>query len=145
MKMSLGLKATAECPDVQAEIFVNEQLVSHTNASITEFITEITLPENPMNHTVEIRMSGKSRQHTQIDNQGNIVSDVAIIVETLEIEDIDMKPIFCQGLVCYNHRSNDLRKPLMQDEFYGYIGYNGSVEIKFATPIYLWLMQYFDH
>jgi len=145
MKITLGLTATASCTDVVAEILLNNQLISQCTADTKEFITEINLPEVPHDHVVEIQMSGKNFQHTRIDPQGNIIHDVAFEVTTLEIEDIDMKPIFCQGRVCYTHTSNNSAKTEIQDEFYGYIGFNGCVKIEFFTPIYLWLLQHFDY
>lgn len=145
MKMVLGLKSAVECKEVTAEIFVNQQLVAHTSACTKEFITEINLPETPADHVIEISMSGKDNRHTHINDQGDIVYDVAFIVETLNIEDIDMKPIFCQGHVCYNHRANNPANAEIQDEFYGYIGHNGCVKIEFSTPIYLWFLKHFDY
>jgi hypothetical protein len=145
MKMLLGLTATNHCSDVVAKIFLNNQLIAQTTADTTEFITEINLPETPNDHVVKIQMLGKTSQHTCIDDQGNIVYDVAFEVTTFEIEDIDMKPIFCQGQTCYYHTSNNPTNPEIQDEFYGYIGFNGCVKIEFFTPIYLWLLQHFDY
>jgi hypothetical protein len=145
MKMLLGLTATVKNTDVTAEIFLNNQLIAQNTADTKEFITEINLLETAHDHVVEIQMSGKNNQHTQIDAQGNIAYDVAFEVTTLDIEDIDMRPIFCQGRVCYSHNSNNPRNPEIQDEFYGYIGFNGRVRIEFSTPIYLWLLQHFDY
>ena len=145
MKIILGLTATVDCSDVIAKILLNDQLISQTTADTKEFITEINLPEIPRDHTVEIQMLGKNSQHTQLDSQGNIVYDVAFEVTTLDIEDIDMKPIFCHGRICYYHTSNNPVNPEIQDEFYGYIGFNGRVKLEFSTPIYLWLLQHFDY
>lgn len=145
MKMVVGLTATVACSEVLAEIFLNNQLVSQTTADTKEFITNIDISETPMNHVVEICMSGKDRRHTQVDTQGNILHDVAFVVTTLTIEDIDMKPIFCQGQVCYTHRANNPKNVEIQDEFYEYIGYNGRVKFEFFTPIYLWMLQHFDY
>jgi hypothetical protein len=145
MKMILGLTATVKNPDVTAEIFLNNRTIAKSSADTSEFITEINLSETAQDHLVEIQMSGKTNQHTQVDAQGNIVYDIAFEVTTLDIEDIDMRPIFCQGRVCYIHKSNNPRNSEIQDEFYGYIGFNGCVKIEFFTPIYLWLLQHFDY
>jgi hypothetical protein len=145
MKMILGLTATVKNTDVTAEILLNNTTIAKNSADTEEFITEINLPETAQDHVVEIQMLGKNNRHTQIDDQGNIVYDVAFEVTTLEIEDIDVRPIFCQGRVCYTHNSNNPRNSEIQDEFYGYIGFNGRVRIEFSTPIYLWLLQHFDY
>lgn len=143
MKLLLGLRGTAECKDVCIEIFVNQKSIAQCTAQLDEFITEIVLPEDPAKHVVEICMSGKTKKHTEVDLQGNILSDVAFIVETLKIQDIDMKPIFCQGRPCYFHCGNNPNGVEIQDEMYDYIGWNGKVQIEFFTPIYLWMSKYF--
>ena len=143
MKMLLGLRGTQICNDVVLEIFANQKLVAHTTVTLEEFVTEINLPEDPANHVVEICMSGKTKKHTQIDADGNIISDVAFVLETLQIQDIDMKPIFCQGRPCYFHTNNNPAGAEIQDEMYDYIGWNGKVRFEFFTPIYLWMSEYF--
>jgi hypothetical protein len=143
MKLLLGLRGTAECNDVCVEVFVNQKLIAQRTSQLDEFITELVLPENPAAHVVEICISGKTEKHTEVDAQGNIVSDVAFIIETLQIEDIDMKPVFCQGRQCYYHSSNIPNGPIIQDELYDYIGFNGKVQLEFFTPIYLWMSEYF--
>lgn len=143
MKMILGLKGTQYCNDVRLEVFVNQKLISQTTSTTEEFITEINLPETPATHVVEICMSGKNETHTVVDDHGNILSDIAFVVETLKIQDIDMKPVFCQGRKCYFHTGNNPTGDLIQDEMYDYIGWNGKVQLEFFTPIYLWMSDYF--
>lgn len=143
MKMILGLKGTQNCNDVKLDVFVNQNLVSQIYATTDEFVTEIILPETPAKHMVEIVMFGKNKTHTTIDHSGNIISDVAFIIETLKIQDIDMKPIFCQGRACYIHSSNNPHGKEIVDELYDYIGFNGKIQIEFFTPIYLWMSEYF--
>jgi len=143
MKMNLILRGTQDCADVKLEIFVNNKLVVSTSACTDEIATEINLPDTPAIHLVEICMSGKTFEHTQVDDDGNIVSDVAFIIETLKIQDIDMKPVFCQGRQCYLHTGNNPNGALLQDEMYDYIGWNGKVQLEFFTPIYLWMSEYF--
>jgi len=43
-------------------------------------------------------------------------------------------------LATYTHDFNGT-KELTQEKFYGVMGCNGTVSLKFATPIYLWLLE----
>jgi hypothetical protein len=88
-------------------------------------------------------MSGKTHQHTVVEADGSVSSDSSILISRLEFEDIDMMLVFCQGLTCYQHNHNDPNRPVELDEFYGYIGCNGVVDIEFDTPIYLWFNKHF--
>jgi hypothetical protein len=41
----------------------------------------------------------------------------------------------------YTHNFNSTG-PSTQDKFYGELGCNGTVTVKFNTPIYLWLLEH---
>lgn len=143
MELILGLSATQACQDVIVEVLVDGNNVFESWAKQEQSQIKIQLPDSTRDHCVEIVMSGKKHIHTQFDSNGEVVSDVAFIVDTMKIQDIDVKHIFCQGRACYHHNFNDDTRSVEVDEFYGYIGCNGTVKIEFFTPIYLWLADYF--
>jgi hypothetical protein len=41
----------------------------------------------------------------------------------------------------YTHDFNGTQQEI-QDEFYSEMGCNGTVSLKFSTPIYLWLLEH---
>lgn len=90
-------------------------------------------------HTLSITLQGKDQSHTILDQTGAIVSDCALIVDFVCINDINVSELFLQGQQCYIHDHNG-RSTTCQDEFYGYMGYNGTVLIEFSTPIHLWFL-----
>ena len=88
---------------------------------------------------LRIVISGKTPEHTQIDEQGNIVKDVIISVTNITIDEIDIFQLFTEKCV-YTHDFNGTQ-PETQDTFYGVAGCNGTISLKFSTPIYLWLLE----
>jgi hypothetical protein len=140
MKLSLTISATTDCNDIALQVFINDTEIFQSTAKCQQQIIEHIISEDPSDHVLKIKMTGKNRKHTQINSQGEIVSDVAFIVDRLEFEDIDMTPIFYYNNPCYTHNLNGSGVDRV-DEFSGFMGCNGTIEFKFYTPIYLWMYQ----
>jgi hypothetical protein len=89
----------------------------------------------------ELRFVLKNKQpdHTRVDAQGNILSDAV-----LSITDMSFDGVNCDYLIStlakYHHDFNGSQDPLV-DKFYGAMGCNGTVSLKFSTPIYIWLLE----
>lgn len=143
MKIELDFSASKSCDDIVLEIYCNDKKISESVALPTKQTVCINLSEDPADHCLRMIMRGKTNQHTVLDSNNEIVDDVWFSVDRLEFEDLDMREIFCQGCKCYTHSFNQ-NQPSFVDEFYGYIGCNGTIEIKFSTPIFLWLNDYLD-
>ena len=90
-------------------------------------------------HTLRITLKNKLPKHTQIDDQDNIVSDALLSVTEISFDEIDCTQIV-QDLAVYRHNLNGTG-PEIADQFFGDLGCNGTVELKFTTPIYLWLLE----
>ena len=90
-------------------------------------------------HFLEIEMSGKTPAHTIIDDQGNIINDHFIIIDDILFDGIPTGNIFTD-LAEYHHDFNKTRSPTVE-KFYGTIGCNGIIKLKFSTPIYLWMLE----
>lgn len=100
---------------------------------------EIAVPEQPGNHCIELVMAGKSQQHTKLDSNGHIVDDWLISVQKIDMDDIDITNLFYQNSI-YKHNFNG-GGAAVDDAFFGTMGYNGTVELKFHTPSYVWLLE----
>jgi hypothetical protein len=91
------------------------------------------------NHQLRFVLKNKLPEHTSVDSQNNILSDATIKINGIRFDDID-----CDYLVStlaeYKHDFNGTSEPTTQS-FYGELGCNGTVTLKFTTPIYLWLLE----
>jgi hypothetical protein len=90
-------------------------------------------------HELTFEMFGKLPEHTKITETGEIVSDVLLEISNLTLDGIDLDQIF-QPLAVYHHDFNGSQAPA-DHKFHSHMGCNGTVTVKFATPIYLWLLE----
>jgi len=100
---------------------------------------EIEIPEDSAQHQMRLRMSGKTRRHTRLDADGNIVQDACLKISKMSFDDILITDLLPQTAV-YHHDFNGTGDPT-QNQFYDIMGCNGWVDINFSTPIYLWLLE----
>ena len=144
MIISLSINANNEASDINIKVLIDNQQIFESVA--TTQIQSITyeIDDHPRLHNLQIVMSGKSRRHTKVNKQGEIESDVFVELTSLEFDGISVSEIFCLGKECYTHSFNNPTAEPFLDEFYGIIGCNGTVDLQFETPIYLWLSQYFN-
>jgi hypothetical protein len=99
----------------------------------------IALEDDAADHELKITLSGKTADHTKLDDHNNIVKDAVIEIANIKLDDIDIQQLFVDKSV-YHHNTNNTTD-WTQDRFYGIMGCNGTVSMKFSTPSYLWLLE----
>jgi hypothetical protein len=100
---------------------------------------EYQMSDDDGDHELRFVLKNKQSDHTQVDAEGNIVSDATVMVSDIQFDDIDYRYLTVK-LARYYHDFNGTGKPTI-DRFYGEMGCNGTVSLKFTTPIYLWLLE----
>jgi len=96
--------------------------------------------EDNTEHELRLVLKNKTSAHTQVDAQGNIISDARLIITDLAFDEIRLGHMLVEQAV-YTHNFNG-NGATTQDKFYGEMGCNGTVSLKFATPMYLWLLEH---
>lgn len=91
-------------------------------------------------HTLQFVMTGKTAEHTKVDDNSNITSDTLLKITNILIDDIILDQVF-HSLVEYTHDFNGTQN-LTKDKFYGVMGCNGTLTFEFTTPFYLWLLEH---
>lgn len=86
-----------------------------------------------------LEMSGKTNEHTRLDQEGNIVSDALLEFKNFELMGVDINDVMCKNAV-YHHNHNGNTDTVKQRFLYA-MGCNGTVEFEFTTPIYMWLLE----
>jgi len=90
-------------------------------------------------HQLRFVMKNKTHDHTKIDEAGNILTDCRVCISKLSFDEIDLQQIFIEQAV-YEHNFNGT-SDMIQDQFFGEMGCNGTVTLAFNTPVYLWLLE----
>jgi len=122
------------------DVLLNDNIV-FTTEHVTE-LTTITIDVNDdvdAEHELKFVLKNKTQDHTKVDEQGNILSDAMLSISNIAFDEIKLGHMFIEQTV-YHHDMNG-SQDLFEDEFYGSMGCNGYVSLKFATPIYLWLLE----
>lgn len=84
-------------------------------------------------------MEGKNSNHTTVDPDGAVIEDVLIEVNNISFDGIDVQGLLWTKSV-YHHDFNGTGEPTSEN-FFGTMGCNGQVELRFTTPIYVWLLE----
>lgn len=119
---------------------VLDQVTIFENAHVTETVQlHHEMSDADGEHELTFELFGKTSEHTKITETGEIVSDALIAVNNISLDSIDLDQIV-QSVAVYHHDFNGSQAPI-NDQFYGHMGCNGTVSLKFTTPIYLWLLE----
>lgn len=138
-KISLDVVNSSEFHNLGIELSINDRVFFDNTISTGRhrIIHEIS---NQEKHCVfKITLKNKTAEHTKIDANGEIVSDALIEIENLEFDSINIDQLLHTHSE-YIHDANGTAKMAVH-KFYGKLGCNGTVALKFTTPIYQWLLD----
>jgi len=122
------------------EIWLNNTIVHDFNPGATVETYQITLTDDESEHELKFVLKNKTESHTQIDEDGNIISDATVTIDNLTFNGISIGYVFNE-LATYTHNINGNGAESV-DKFFNTIGCNGTVSLKFTSPIYLWLLEH---
>ena len=139
VKFSCLVESTDSTIPLNFEVLLDGQAVFRLCPVNQTTQVEINIPDDDSNHKLSFCMSGKTRRHTKLDANGDIVQDACLKISNISFDDIAITDLIPQ-IAAYHHDFNGTGEPT-QDQFYDIMGCNGSVDIEFSTPIYLWLLE----
>jgi hypothetical protein len=140
IKISCVVDTTDSACPLGMEIWLDDQQIFNQNHVTGRMIFEHDLSDSDGEHVLKFVMKNKTHKHTTIDKDGNIISDARLVVQDLTFDDILLGHIVSEVAV-YTHSQNTDFHTTVQEKFYGEMGCNGTVTLKFTTPIYLWLLE----
>jgi len=121
------------------EAWLDHQKVLDINHVQQSIDVSIPVAEDEAQHVLELVLKGKQSAHTVINDAGEIVSDAVLEISNLAFDDIPLGQIVNEK-TSYTHNFNGTGTT-SQHDFFGVMGCNGTVELKFTTPVYLWLLE----
>lgn len=88
---------------------------------------------------ISLEIQNKNEANTQVDINGDVVKDTLIHIESLKLNDIEMMPLIQHRddfqYFYINNQKDQVLKKLVE------IGYNGTWDFHFKTPIYDWMLE----
>ena len=138
--ISCTLDTTNPLATLGFELWVDNQKSFDTDHVQSQQKIVVEIADDDGEHELRFVLKNKTFDHTQIDEAGNIVSDARLIVTDLAFDQIQLGHMLTEQAV-YIHDFNNTKEST-QDKFYSEMGCNGTVILKFSTPIYLWLLEH---
>ena len=137
-KISCTIGTNDPAAELGLEIWLDDQQLFDTN-HVGDQPLEWQVTEDEADHELRFVMKNKTINHTQIDEHGTILQDSRITIQNLSFDEIALGQLFIDHAE-YTHDFNGT-KDIVTEKFYGEMGCNGTVSLKFTTPIYLWLLE----
>mgnify|MGYP006302405237 CR=1 FL=1 len=139
--ISIGCNINTTSPAAELVLTVMLDNVPVFEQAIKESVEfKHELSDDDAEHELKFVMSNKRSEHTKIDSDGNILEDACLIVQDLDFDGIKLGQIVPNQAV-YTHDFNGSQEPT-SEKFYSHMGCNGTVSLKFTTPVYLWLLEH---
>ena len=139
INLSVDINPTNAAIPLGLEVWLDDHLI-YSNESVNQLIKiSHTVPDDDGQHELKFVLKNKLPEHTKIDSNNNIVSDALLEIKNIQFDGIQLGHMFLE-LATYSHNYNNTG-PEVQQQFCGSMGCNGTVSLKFTTPIYLWLLE----
>jgi hypothetical protein len=100
----------------------------------------VEVSDDVAEHELRFVLKNKTFEHTKIDDNNNIISDARLTVTDLSFDEIKLGHVLTE-LTVYTHDFNG-SGTTTHEKFYGEMGCNGTVSLKFSAPIYHWLLEH---
>jgi hypothetical protein len=140
-KFSFELTPTNPAVELGFEAWINDQCVFDSDCVSNTVTVTGNLPSDNVEaeHVLKLVLKNKKSSHTQVSDTGEILQDSCLTVSNLSFDGIELGQIF-NNLSVYQHDFNG-SQALTTDKFFGTMGCNGTVELKFSTPLYIWILE----
>lgn len=135
----LSLEVSTPGGNIGLQIRLNNQIIFDSCDALNKQVIEYKFEDLESAHVLEIEMMGKLPTDTEIDQQGNILSDKSITIENLAFDEIMLGQLITE-LAVYTHNFNGSQDTI-DDQFYGSMGCNGIVKLEFTSPVYIWMLE----
>jgi len=141
-KFSFNLTPTNPDAELGFEVWINDQCVFDIDHVTRSQNIQGMLPTDSVesDHVMKLVLKNKQPNHTQISSSGEIVKDSCLEISNLTFDTIELNFDILQTAV-YHHNFNGASAD-NEHKFFGTMGCNGTVELQFSTPIYLWLLEH---
>ena len=137
--ITFDLDSTDYTAKLAFEVLLNNTVVFATEHVEHPTTVKFDIADDEGEHELKFVLKNKTQDHTAIDEHGNIVSDAMLSIATVAMDEIKLGHMFFEQ-TRYHHDTNGAEL-LTEHKFFGAMGCNGYVSLKFSTPIYLWLLE----
>ena len=121
------------------EVLLNDSVMFTTEHVSEPTSITIAVSDDDAEHELKFVLKNKTHEHTKLNEAGDIASDAMLSISNIAFDDIKLGHMFFEQAL-YLHDMNGSQS-MNQHKFYGNMGCNGYVSLKFSTPVYIWLLE----
>jgi hypothetical protein len=136
---SCDVENTSQIHSLYLKILLNDKVMFDDKITDPKTIS-FNIDDSENNWHMQFIISGKTDLHTVVDDQGNIQSSAELVFKNFSFDEISIDNIIALNPLPYTHDYNGHGDTIV-DRFYNTAGCNGIIDLKFSTPIYLWLLE----
>ena len=117
---------------------INDRTINVDVTGSNHVIVEKQINLQDANHELYIQIDHKNKNNTVIDEKNNVLQDTLVTIKSLEINQIELSPLI------YNHATHFFKIKNQPDKIMykmTEIGYNGTWQFSFKSPIYDWMLE----
>lgn len=125
------------------KILHDNDSIFETRTTETSYKISHSIEEDDNTHSIKFIMSGKTDDHTIVDDNNEIISSAQVEIKNVKFDEIQIDDLFLSNdnLATYTHNQNGYGDEVT-DVFDFCMGCNGTAEFKFGTPVYIWLLEH---
>jgi len=139
VKFSCDIGTSNAAIPLGMEIWIDDHCFFDQDHVQQSHAVEYEFKDDDAEHVLRFVLKNKRPQHTSISESGEIESDVRLFIKHIQFDGVDCDLLTYQSAE-YHHNFNSTGEHT-QERFYGELGCNGTVSLKFTTPIYIWLLE----
>ena len=136
---SCTVSNTSDFEDLALEFWLDDNKFFDNNVKKGNICVSYEFDEDEADHILKIVLKNKTIDHTTVDETGKILFDTLVSINDISFDEININQLFFEHAV-YTHNYNGSGADV-EEKFYGDLGCNGTVELKFTTPFYMWLFE----
>jgi hypothetical protein len=137
--ITFDLDSTDYTARLAFEVLLNDTVVFATDHVTQPTTVKFDIADDDGEHELKFVLKNKTQDHTVVDENSNIISDAVLSIANAALDEIKLGHMFFEQLHYY-HDTNGSQL-FAEHKFFGVMGCNGYVSLKFSTPFYLWLLE----
>jgi len=121
---------------LSVDVNFNGEHIQTLNRSQT---VQLAVDCKPGEHVLEFVLKNKTSAHTVLNNNNEIIRDACVSIENFQIDHVALEHTFFEQ--CRYYHDFNGSQDAIDDDFFGIMGCNGTVSLRFTSPVYRWLVD----
>jgi hypothetical protein len=139
-KIAFSLDTTDITATLGFEAWIDDHKFYDTDHVTGPEHLQVDICDDDAQHQLRLILKNKTAEHTQLNPAGDIIADARLKITNISFDEIQLGHMVTEQAT-YEHDFNGTGQ-VVQEKFFGEIGCNGIVNLKFTSPVYIWLLEH---